>query len=252
MITGGKKRAGRLSSSFHPSQRTDIASNSLITSLLLYNNTRGREQESDAINLPTLLQINSSSIHEPFPTSFPSFAQIECQQLTDTSLSRLRTGIYNYRRYRYWNLPSSPSLPPVVERFTDEFRVLQFLSLRLSPGLHLRPILLRFPRRTRARNSFSRGDRVLAFIAACIAVNLSPYSEAPALENEESSRHKSSRGHNALSSLFVVVVEVDQTRCFSYPTPDELYRDKGHFQRPNFSFLARYLIDGNCDHFVLC
>lgn len=126
MITGGKKRAGRLSSSFHPSQRTDIASNSLITSLLLYNNTRGREQESDAINLPTLLQINSSSIHEPFPTSFPSFAQIECQQLTDTSL------------YRYWNLPSSPSLPPVVERFTDEFRVLQFPTpiARFTPAPH--------------------------------------------------------------------------------------------------------------------
>lgn len=140
MITGGKKRAGRLSSSFHPSQRTDIASNSLITSLLLYNNTRGREQESDAINLPTLLQINSSSIHEPLPTptSFPSFAQIECQQLTDTSLSRLRTGIYNYRRYRYWNLPSSPSLPPVAERFTDEFRVLQFPTpiARFTPAPH--------------------------------------------------------------------------------------------------------------------
>lgn len=48
--------------------------------------------------------------------------------------------------------------------------------------LHLRPILLRFPRRTRARNSFSRPppppppprSSSPGFIAACIAVNLSP------------------------------------------------------------------------------
>ena len=184
----GKKEQGRLSSSFHPSQRTDIASNSLITCLPLYNNAQGREQESGAINLPTLLQINSF-LHSHQRSFFPSFAFRMSTQPTDTS-------VFLY----LWTF-----IIAVIDIGTFPSPFIREIYRRISRSpvsyayrrLHLRPILLRFPRRTRACNSFSRGDRVLAFIAACIAVNLSPDSEAAALENEESSRHKSSRGHSA-------------------------------------------------------
>ena len=52
----------------------------------------------------------------------------------------------------------------VAEPRGDEIYRREFCILRFPTPigvLHLRPILLRFPRRTRARNSFSRGDRVL-------------------------------------------------------------------------------------------
>lgn len=76
----------------------------------------------------------------------------------------------------------------------DIARDLQTNSRARSPlsyaywHLHLRPILLRFPRGTRARNSFSRSAiEFSGFIVACIGVNLSSRSAAAAaLENEKS------------------------------------------------------------------
>jgi len=59
------------------------------------------------------------------------------------------------------------------------------LSYAYRP-LHLRPILLRFPRGTRARNSFPLGDRVLGLSLRRIGVNLSPpVPRSTALENEK-------------------------------------------------------------------
>jgi len=76
------------------------------------------------------------------------------------------------------------------------------LSYAYRP-LHLRLILLRFPRGTRARNSFPLGDRVLGLSLRCIDVNLSPpVPRSTALENEKPARHyKSCRGQSVSSSF---------------------------------------------------
>lgn len=121
----GKKEQGRLSSSFHPSQRTDIASNSLITCLPLYNNAQGREQESGAINLPTLLQINSFLHSRVTPTFLLPFVQNV--NTTDRHLCLpLPLNIYNCS-HRYWNF----SLPLHPRDLQTNLAFSSFL--RLSP-----------------------------------------------------------------------------------------------------------------------
>lgn len=72
-------------------------------------------------------------------------------------------------------------------RFTDgDSRVSPSLSYtRIYWYLHLRPILLRFPRGTRVRNSFPLGDRVLGLSRIVSALIYRPVRQRAVLENKE-------------------------------------------------------------------